>query len=293
MGFLIRTKFEKNLYFINATFLGDVDFLGAVYDNDIKFNKANFSGNAHFNYIRSKGEANFESARFHHNANFSNAEFERTAYFNNAIFYREFNLTNAKIGKIYLRWQNIRDHLTCNNAIYLYLINDYKDQGLFDDADECYYNYMKIYKENLIQPWKFLNDLSWLTWGYGVKLHYTIIWSAITVFLFSLFFYRKDSLEKFSRKEILSETALDVKSGSENEGKLFTKNEQYIKATINFLDTLIFSSITFTSGSLALLWPDTEFRLNRNNKLASIERFLGWVFIPMILYMIVRIVVRV
>jgi len=110
------------------------------------------------------------------------------------------------------------------------------------------------------------------------------------ILLFPLIFYRKNSLEKFSRKEILNKLPLDNRLN--NKGKKEIVSEvQFVEETIKIYDPFLFSLMTFTSSRVSSLFPNTEFRLSRNKKCATIEMLLGWIFISIIIYIISRVVI--
>jgi hypothetical protein len=52
-------------------------------------------------------------------------------------------------------------------------INNHKNQGLFDAADDCYYVYMEIYQKDSILPLKILWFLAVLS-GYKAKFNNSI-----------------------------------------------------------------------------------------------------------------------
>ena len=90
----------------------------------------------------------------------------------------------------FLGWDNIKNSLTCDEATYLDLINNFKDHGQFDDADDCYYLY-RLEKMSQSNGYEFFWDmLSFITCGYGVRWINTLVFSILILFSFGVFFSR-------------------------------------------------------------------------------------------------------
>jgi hypothetical protein len=68
------------------------------------------------------------------------------------------------------------------------MINTYKEMGLFDDADDCYY----YFKDNYRQSYPFSDCIESILgelYGWGVKPLNAIKWSIIFILIFGLYFW--------------------------------------------------------------------------------------------------------
>ncbi|MDD4653132.1 MAG: pentapeptide repeat-containing protein [Methanothrix sp.] len=171
-----RAKFYYYAYFGNAFMSEDVDFFETMFRED-----------AHFSNLKALKEVDFSKSDFSKKANFRDARFSGYANFKNASF-QNLILNGAIFNQFYLPWKNVKGKLDCDESLYLHMISTYKDLGLFDDADDCYYyfknNYRQSYKFNdLIEP--ILGEL----YGWGVKPLNTIKWSIIFILIFGLYFW--------------------------------------------------------------------------------------------------------
>jgi len=215
---------------------------------DAIFEKTKFSGgDANFKGTKfSGGDANFKGAKFSGgDANFEKAEFSKYALFEGAEFGKEYNksyyarldayrigggstdgqicLNRTQYDKICIKWDSIKDgKLKFDNEAYLKLIMNYKELGWFEDYNECYYYYMKERECDGCFRW-FVKQIFFVSYGYGAKPQYPLIWSAATIFLFGIIWWRmepslkngknvatwKEAL-KFSFMVFLSSTKISV-----------------------------------------------------------------------------------
>jgi hypothetical protein len=202
--------FSDSSYFRLATFNGDADFDGAtfsgyadfrkgyIYFRKAKFNRnagfngATFSGYANFRKVTFNGNADFKEAKFNSNADFNSATFNKDALFEGAKFEKELDLTFTEYKRLFIRWESISKtrhkwkllenwNKSCNiiydDTTYLLLIENLKNLGFFEDADNCYYNYrierrrqwQKKPKESPNKIYQFIDLVLWLFYGYGVR----------------------------------------------------------------------------------------------------------------------------
>ena len=165
----IESEFNKKVNFENAVFYNAV-FSGAKFRGYADFRKSKFYDSIILDGIQFYNYANFVEAKFNHissfhwvsfydYANFSKAEFVKKANFNRvrfkddadcrgALFGSSFSLMESNFERFRVEWDNIKDHLIYDPAIYLLLINNFKNMGSYRDADNCYYQYRKQVQKN-------------------------------------------------------------------------------------------------------------------------------------------------
>lgn len=202
-------SFYKNVFFNDATFQDKAYFNYAIMSNIADFSNAKFSnmmslndsrfmgyadfynttfaGDAYFSDLKASNEVDFSKSNFSKMADFHDARFSGYANFKNASF-RNLFLSGALFNQFYLPWKNVKGKLDCDEYLYLRMISTYKDLGLFDDADDCYY----YFKHNYLQSYQFSNFIEPILgelYGWGVKPINTIKWSLIFILVFGLFFW--------------------------------------------------------------------------------------------------------
>ncbi len=87
-------------------------------------------------------------------------------------------------------WESIKDHIQFDGSAYLALVKNFNNLELFNDADQCYYQYRTVRrKEHLegIIP-KLLDYVAWIAYGYGVRPGNPLILS-LGLFLISIFIF--------------------------------------------------------------------------------------------------------
>lgn len=151
-------KFEKISYFSRTVFIGLADFERCKFINDTKFvdcnfnrsasfSNANFFNNADFSGSIFKGNAEFLGTSFYGNSTFNEAQFNGDLSFEDATFSGSLALSKIKFNKIYVRWNDIKDHLEYDDAAYMALQENFKKLGLIDDSDGCYYRYRSSHRQ--------------------------------------------------------------------------------------------------------------------------------------------------
>lgn len=238
-------QFERNAEFNKVRFYGNASFAGVKFDENVDFNEAEFYSNAYFN-----------GATFRGNANFSRSQFDRLATFNNGTcfgnglnldevrgylirieakfnedLHEQLSLKNSDINNLFVPWQSIKNHIAYDGSAYLTMIRSYNNLELYDDADDCLYQYRVIKRETL-PPVRMITDYFICGFlGYGVRPQYPlllglaiIIVSAMIYWLghqassnaielsFTIFFTQTgmDPLTGFCRITSLLESALGV-----------------------------------------------------------------------------------
>jgi hypothetical protein len=159
---------EKMISFAGTRFNGQVSFAESEFDSYVTFfNKntdiikyakfkeyVNFQGskfkNLNLEYVRFEDDVNFLDAYFSSNVDFSYAFFDKMIQFSTSKSAQQFDkkckitLRNTAFHRLNARWNDIKDHLVYDDAVYLSLINNFKNLGFFEDADNCYYQYRRL-----------------------------------------------------------------------------------------------------------------------------------------------------
>ena len=137
-----------NAYYWNAGFGGFSDFTNAKFD----------------------GEAYFGGAQFNRTAEFSRAKFNGSADFRETRFHGLLDLYAVDISKFIISWQSIEGDFVCDDITYLGLIKKFKENGQFEDADSCYYQYRQWHQsqKSWLEGSKIIDILACLSCGYGM-----------------------------------------------------------------------------------------------------------------------------
>jgi len=200
-SFFDAIKFKGGkLNFFRAHFANDTCFDSAEFDGDANFKEAQFEGNSSFYSANLKGDTSFRGAKFGNAmsktiANFTLAEFDGDTvmtdiYFINSSSYISFN--DAKISRLDIEWDPIKDHLEYDGSTYLALIKNFRELEQFEDADNCYYEYRSNKQRDSIDL-IILDFISHWSCGYGVSLTHTIGLSIGMMLIFAIWFWLFES----------------------------------------------------------------------------------------------------
>jgi hypothetical protein len=192
-------KFRDDSQFNYVRFKGDASFRDSLFAKKAEFNSAIFSGEADFYKARFQGDAIFSKLKSSKDCDFSYAEFLNGADFSDSRFggivdFRGFrslgNLTlkGARFDQLYLPWKEAKDRLQGDEQLYLSLINSYKQRGLFDDVDDCYYSFRERYPPSYPFSGLIEQMLKYL-YGWGVRPFNTVKISFVFIGLFGLYFW--------------------------------------------------------------------------------------------------------
>jgi hypothetical protein len=297
--------FNKRANFEAARFSGKADFASsqfnglnfdcAQFEKEACFQNTKFNAIAEFMKSKFKGLACFEAAEFCNHANFVETRFEDKADFNmsklcgtsnfgKSNFNGEIDLLLAKFDCLRLKWDSIKDHIGGDESTYEALINNYKDLGWFEDADECYYTYRICRRDR-----KLLDYLAQIFYGYGLKPIYPIIWSVFLILVFGLVFQSGHDLAKYNQKDILSLT----KNPPDNYLNYYESNSYFLQENLSESDPYLFSWDTYTSGLTSFIYPNIKFKpLGMMANLALFERLLGSIFVALFLASIGKTLIR-
>ena len=186
-----RTKFIGPADFAKTQFSG-ANFTGiftkAEFGDDANFAEAHFSGNACFKEAKFDREANFRISQFDGNADFTEAQFRDDALFEDAIFDKNLILERSRFNKFYIKFSSINNRLKHNDEVYLALVENYKQLGWLESADECYYDY-RVNHVNLGFFRRFFDLIARYSYGYGLKPELPLLWSSLIILISAVIFY--------------------------------------------------------------------------------------------------------
>jgi hypothetical protein len=230
----VETYFNSPTTFLDAKFNGEVHFTLSQFNKNVifsssnfglsyfnkytEFSKAQFNESALFDNIHFANTADFRDAEFNELLSLESSQFLADALFQNASFRDGICLTRTKYSKIFISFDSIKDGLVYDPAAYQLLIKNYNDLGFFDDANNCYFQFMKQqlkHRDPMDSPILFIFDFAaYVFYGYGVKVSYPMTWSLLTVVLFGGYWRKKgvDEPFRFSAKLFLSGSKLFFES---------------------------------------------------------------------------------
>lgn len=188
------TRIDRIADFKEAVFYGVADFVGSEFRDlaffrDCKF----FWGEARFVDAIFRGYANFGISYFNRDFNLQNAEIDGMGLLDITFGRGAFiNLSNSKYSKLDLFWKALDENLDYRQIFesdYLALIENLKKLGQHDEADDCYYKYRNFLR--IKKKWglsRSIDEVAFLSCGYGVRPGYVIFWIFMFIFIFALFF---------------------------------------------------------------------------------------------------------
>ncbi|MCX6678494.1 MAG: pentapeptide repeat-containing protein [Methanothrix sp.] len=215
------TKYSNGVGFFHAQFLGQADFARSHFIEDSIFSQAHFNDVASFLNAKFDGPVFFNDTVFGKDADFDNAQFQAPTDMSYIAFEGDLKMNSTKIAgmvfdgstfsggsRLYLAkadinrfivsWSQIRDILSFDTAAYLSLIKNYKDLGQGNDANECYYEYRYLNQARKpIGFSKILDELAWLSCGYGVRPHYALLCGMVIILIFSIIYWLGRGVEGF------------------------------------------------------------------------------------------------
>jgi uncharacterized protein YjbI with pentapeptide repeats len=263
-----NTLFSENAFFKSAIFGEDTDFRDSIFLGFASFREAQFN-NAEFSGTKFKESVDFNLARFDKQADFTGTKFDKELYIN-----------DVKFEKLLVSWESIKAGLACNGPTFLSLIKNFREMQQFEDADNCYYQYRDEKRQT--GPFDFtklLDYISWLSCGYGVRLHHPILSAIFIAMLFGIYYESYDFVDVAANRFRRQET-----------------NDLYKYDFINnFKISLLFSLMMLLS-----LPPDwSRFGRDKYRKLVMrhwftgiLERLIGWGLMLLLIGVLTRLMVR-
>lgn len=292
-------QFLRGANFSEAIFREAAQFTESLFLAETSFGSSKFCGIASFSLSQFKAKIHFESAHFQEDGLFLGTEFIESSDFTGATFQKNFlldaakihimrlsdatvighiSLHNAEFTRLEVRWLKLCDHLAYDGAAYLSLAKNFRNLEWFEDADDCYYDYRRMSqssktlvvragREIKINWSKLLDNLAWISCGYGVRPRYTVFLSCVLIILFALLFWAGNGI------------LVEPLNGS---GPSIGLQEN-----LTFLDNLYFSAMVFTAKTQVKWWPVGIYRY-----LATVESVLGWLLLALFLVTLGRTMIR-
>jgi uncharacterized protein YjbI with pentapeptide repeats len=182
---LYSSNFLGEASFTNCQFIKNADFSESQFRKDADFDGSTFERASNFEKSKFYGFAYFEDASFNGDALFTKTQFDDAFFENTSI--QNLSLNGAKYDRFYIRWFNIK-RLYYDETAYKLLINNFKNLGLMDDANECYLDFMMQYTLAKQQPFeRIFLIFSYLLYGFGTRPQNAILWSIIIIIVLGLF----------------------------------------------------------------------------------------------------------
>jgi S-layer protein (TIGR01567 family) len=252
------SRFKKIAYFIDSLFNGYTEFWHTQFDDITDFKWATFDYDAMFSDSVFQGNTSFNSCQF------KDAFFERAKL--NIL-----DLSGTKYGILKVRWNNISE-LVYDDAAYMSLIQNFKNLGYFEDADNCYYKFrVEQYKHfnssfnsgsslldwvGQLQIGKFLAPIdlaAGIFYGYGKKPLNSLFWSIICIFLFGAIWtiVGLDEREDRTRRGILEKYGFS----EEDPSKKSLDGRDWRRNLHNLFQAMAFSTTIFLSGTKLFIDP--------------------------------------
>jgi hypothetical protein len=279
------SQFDKDAEFSSSRFNQSAYFLSSRFNQSAYFYDSRFNQSAYFCDSQFNQSAHFSDSQFNQSANFSSTQFDKDSYFSRSYLrsvdfnrttfsgdlslegsrIESLNLTHAKLGKIFLRWQSI-GHMEYDETAYLMLMGNFRSLNFLEDANDCYYDYRNDRRATLPLLYQPVDYTLMLFYGYGVKPDRPVLWSLVFVAFFAALFWWRQGI-------------LPVREGEpEEEANRFS-----------LLEAVAFSAMTFLSGG-KLAFDPPEYRIApgrpwRDVKISKalfiLERLIGMVLIIM------------
>ena len=190
-----QTGFCRSARFTNNIFYKDAEFWGAQFDEDADFEGAKFEESVFFN---DNPSLKLEGAQFNESLMLNN-----TKIYNLDLNCAQFSsktrisLTGSSFERVNVWWDDIRDRLVYDGAVFLALVKNFKEMEHFEDADSCYYQYRKLSQnEKGFGVSKLVDVIAWLSCGYGVRPIFTFGWMIGLIILFGFIFSVGNVFEK-------------------------------------------------------------------------------------------------
>jgi hypothetical protein len=218
--FFMEAQFSGLATFYNSTFKEDSIFTKSRFKEDVTFRESEFLKLADFSGSKFDEKAIFENSKFKGDAKFVTTMFGRFTNFRSCLFRKGLNLEGSFISTIFLQdaafdkdssvllkysefsrleipWTLIRDKLEYDGSVYLALIKNYNNIEMFDDADECNYQYRTKRRMDLQGLKWFMDLIPWLFYGYGVRFYFPLVW-IVLIYAISAMIYSNGCQIQFS-----------------------------------------------------------------------------------------------
>ncbi len=316
-------RFLGDAHFEDAEFGRWTNFYGSIFSGVADFLLATFPGRSFIANVTFEGDAKFASVEFMSFAEFEDSRFEGDFFlYGSTISYMKLNgttfgegsrvhLNNTEIEGFVIPWRTMEDHLVFRDEVYMGLVENYKQLGWFQDADDCYYHYRKLAQERKDLGWsKAIDYLAWLSCGYGVRPDYTLAWSLSIVLVFGIIFHLGRGLLQYERPDAelaegeegseVTETDLQARIKADPSFKESETHEEFDDETqrdfVNIPsiperptlgEAMYFSSLVFIAQA-----PADYLALGRYKYLVIVEGVFGWLMLALFLVALGNLMIR-
>jgi hypothetical protein len=142
-------------------------------------------------------------------------------------------------------WDDKDSKLVFDEEAYLTLYKNYRDLGWFEDANKCYYEYMK-HRECESFTGGCINTVLHVSYGYGTKPEYSLYWSVALMAIFGVIWSRTGI-----RGSIFEADSTKRGSGLRNRVAKVANRKGIAKVA----DPYLFSAKIFLSGTKLFVDP--------------------------------------
>ncbi|WP_406661868.1 pentapeptide repeat-containing protein [Methanolobus sp. ZRKC3] len=266
---LTQIKNGTDVYYQNSRITGTLDLSGIpVVESKIVIENSIFEKDVDFSYTQFRKPLSFSGTEFSDKIDFTDATFNGDVYFLGATFNgvvqfygvtvsRRVDFIGATFNGVMYGWSFLKDAPDLDGPTYIKLMNNFRDNQQFDEADDAYYQY------RLLRIGSLTDIFMWLTCGFGVKPYRAIIFGGLIVLLFSHVYWRGDGISR-----------LKEDNGDDNQH-------------ISFFDAFYFSMVTFTTVGYGDWYPKDRYR-----KYVMIEGLLGWLILALFLVTLANVMIR-
>lgn len=290
--FFVGSEFSKWADFGNTNFIGSADFVDSNFTGTANFTESQFSGDAYFDWAVFTKDSLFVDSTFKQNASFEFSRFKDVALFDRVKF-NKVDLGSATYDRLFIRWDDLKDHLDYSDTAYLLLTKNFNNIGYFEDADKCYIQFRNEqlvhanFIDNIFNLEKslmfILNFFALIFYGFGKAPIFPLFWSILSIIIFGLIWvkclnFKGGIIERYRSNE-----------------KNLTKNRPCCLDLGILADALIFSAKVFLSGTRLFIDPPKQPEVPKGSLLKAafnLERVLGAFFFSLLLIAIGATVIR-
>jgi hypothetical protein len=192
-------EFKRGCDFSNSTFKGDANFKFSKFGGDPDFSDVIFGKTVDLSNCIFNNTLRLKRSNFTGSVNLMDSVFHGDVFAEDAIFNGILSMNRTQYSCLYVRWSNLKKGILYNETAYHSLIKNFKNLGLFSDANECYYAFMSEVGTQTAQQsisvhslfYFFIYSISRSLYGFGTKPEYPLIWSGILIFVFAFYWYYK------------------------------------------------------------------------------------------------------
>ena len=251
--------FRKNANFLESEFKKGVLFDGAIFGNEFTIRGSKFNDTANFDGSNIINVAYLSDTDLKGNLSMSNIKAHRL-YLQNIKFSDSSRvlLDRSEFDSLFVDWDIFKKYLVYNKYTYSALINNFRMQGDFDSADDCYYQMRKMDVKNANIFWD-------LVYGYGVKPLKALFCCCVIIIVAAIIYFVYYSY---------------VKKIYELKAKKFGKFYAFFYA---LLDALVLSVSVFILIHSSEKDDPTPLKC-----LILLEALLGWIFLALFLASFIR-----